>query len=260
MIIIFIIIFFWRRNIFMTTDEKAARLERHLLKTQFPKECEQLPFDALEPDELNVVNKCLLHQDLSDDEFSLLKMTLQKYRKYIRDYKPSETIEAMKTTVEIIRTEQELLDILDDESNKFLKVHLTYNGKVYELDFEILPVDDSRIVDYMQMNIDLFRDYNDDEKKIFMEAQQGGEITPEEQAIVEKMTMELNAIAGQEKAKMIDGFLASQLRLPDSSQEYSKREEFWKKFPFLEKWAIVQKVEDRLGLTERSDEQLFPAG
>lgn len=244
----------------MTTDEKAARLERHLLKTQFPKECEDLPLDALNPDELSVVNKCLLHQELSDDEFSLLKMTLQKYRKYIRDYQPSETVEAMKTTVEIIQTEQELLDILDDEANKFLKVHLTYNSKVYELDFEILPVNDSRIVDYMQMNIDLFRDYSEEETRIFVEAQQGGEITPEEQAIVEQMTVELNAVAGQEKAKMIDGFLASQLRLPNSSQDYNKREEFWKKFPFLEKWAIVQKVEDRLGLTEKSNEKLFPVG
>jgi len=244
----------------MVQDEKAARMEKYLLKTQFPEECQELPFDDLTQDELIVVNKCMGHQELTDDEFTLLKATLQRYRKYVREYKPNETVEAMKTTVEIIHTEQELLDILDDETNKFLKVHLTYNSKVYELDFEILPVDDSRIVDYMNMNIDLFRDYNDDEKKLFMEAQQGGEITPEEQAVVEKMTLELNAIAGQEKAKMIDGFLASQLRLPNSSQDYDKRLEFWKKFPFLEKWAIVEKVEDRLGLTEKSNEKLFPIG
>ena len=242
----------------MNTDEKAAKLERHLLQTQFPLECQELPLEALAPDELNVVNKCMLHQDVTDEEFTLLKMTLQKYRKYIREYRPSETVEAMKTTVEIIHTEQELLDILDSETNKFLKVHLTYNGKIYELDFEILPVDDSRIVDYMQMNIDLFRDYSEDETRIFINAQNGEEVTPEEQAIVDKMTRELNALAGQEKAKMTDGFLASQLRLPNSSQDYNKRLEFWKKFPFLEKWAIVQKVEDRLGLTEKSNEKLFP--
>ena len=75
---------------------------------------------------------------------------------------------------------------------------------------------------------------------------------------LEKMTKDLSALAGQEKAKLTDGFLASQLRLPNSSQDYAKRLEFWKKFPFLEKWAIVQKVEDRLGLTEKSNEQLFP--
>ena len=144
----------------MTKDKKAAKLEKHLLKTQFPKECEQLPLDALSDDEKIVVTKCMDHDDLTDDEFRLLKKTLQKYRKLVREYAPNETVEAMEKTVQIINTEQELLDILDDETNKFLKVHLTYNSQVYELDFEILPIDDSRVVDYLQMNVDLFKDYS----------------------------------------------------------------------------------------------------
>ena len=106
-----------------------------------------------------------------------------------------------------------------------------------------MPVDSSRISDYMEMNIDLFRDYSQ-----------------EEQAMVEKMTKEITAIAGEEKAKLIDGFLASQLRLPESSQDYNDRLFFWKKFPFMEKWAVTGKVEERLGLTETANEKLFPDG
>ena len=112
----------------------------------------------------------------------------------------------------------------------------------------------------MEMNIDLFKDYSEDEKQLFNKAQEGEELTPEEQAMVEKMTKDLNALAGQEKAKLIDGFLASQLRLPESSQDYNDRLFFWKKFPFLEKWAVVGKVEERLGLTETANEKLFPDG
>lgn len=242
----------------MNQDENAVMIENELLKTQFPLECEELPLESLNQEELIVVNKCMARQELSDEEFTLLKQTLQKYREAITKYRPTETLEAMEETVKIIRTEKELLDILDDETNKFLRVHLTYNGNIYEMDFEILPIDDSRIVDYMQMNIDIFKDYSKEETELFVKAQNNEEITPEEQAIVEKMTIELNAIAGQEKSKMVDGFLASQLRLPESSQDYSERLLFWKKFPFLEKWAIVTKVEDRLGLVERSNEELFP--
>ena len=242
----------------MNTDEKAARMEKHLLKTQFPMECEELPFDDLTKREQSVVTKCINHEDLTDKEFSLLKKTLQKYREHIRKHKPKETLDAMEKTVQIIQTEQDLLDILDDKTNKLLKVHLTYQGTIYELEFEILPVDDSRIVDYMQMNIDLFKDYSEQEKQLYLSAQQGQVITPEEQAIVNKMTEELNALAGKEKTKVIDGFLASQLRLSNSSQDYNKRLEFWNKFPFMEKWAIVSKVEERLGLTEKSNENLFP--
>ena len=242
----------------MNSQEKAEKMERHLLKTQFPMECQELPLEALSQEELVVVNKCMCYQELTDDEFTLLKATLQRYRGIINTYKPTETIEAMEKTVQIIRTEQDLIDILDNPSNKILKVNLTYDNQVYPLEFEILPVDDSRIVDYMQMNIDLFKDYNENEKQLFMKSQQGEELTPEEIAVVEKMNRELNEIASQEKTRLIDGFLASQLRLPESSQDYEKRKEFWNKFPFMEIWAIVQRVEEKLGLTEKSNEELFP--
>lgn len=245
----------------MNTDEKAAKMEKYLLKTQFPLECEELPLEALTQEERIVVFKCMDHMELTDDEFTLLKKTLQKYREYITKYRPTETVQAMEDTVQIIRTEKEFLDILTDESNKMLRVHLTYQGQVYEFNFEILPVDDSRIVDYMEMNIDLFKDYNEEEIGLFNKAQdEEQELTPEEQAMVEKMTKEINALAGQEKAKLIEGFLASQLRLPESSQDYNDRLQFWKKFPFLEKWAVVGKVEERLGLTQTANEKLFPDG
>lgn len=244
----------------MNPDEKAAKMEKHLLKTQYPLECEELPLEALTQEERIVVFKCMDHVELTDDEFTLLKKTLQKYRKYITKYRPTETIEAMENTVRIINTEKEFLDILNDESNKMLRVHLTYRGQVYEFNFEILPVDSSRISDYMEMNIDLFRDYSQEEQDIFKKAQDGEEITPEEQAMVEKMTKEITAIAGEEKAKIVDGFLASQLRLPESSQDYNDRLFFWKKFPFMEKWAVTGKVEERLGLTETANEKLFPDG
>lgn len=245
----------------MNPDEKAAMVEKELLKTQFPLECEELPLESLTQEERIVVIKCMDHMALTDDEFVLLKATLEKYREYITKYRPTETVEAMENTVQIINTEQEFLDILNDESNKMLRVHLTYQGQVYEFNFEILPVDDSRIVDYMEMNIDLFKDYSNEEKQLFTKAQENKEeLSSEEQAIIEKMTKEINAMAGQEKAKLIDGFLASQLRLPKSSQNYNDRLVFWKKFPFLEKWAVVGKVEDRLGLTETANEKLFPDG
>ena len=93
----------------MNPNEKAAKLERHLLKTQFPLECQELPFNALTQDELIVVNKCMSQQDLTDDEFTLLKATLQKYRKYITQYQPSETIEAMEKTVELL--DKSLIDL-----------------------------------------------------------------------------------------------------------------------------------------------------
>ena len=240
-------------------DEKAARMEQHLLKTQFPLECEEIPLEALTHEEQIVVIKCMDHVDLTDDEFALLKKTLQRFRKAINEYRPAETVDAFEKTIQIINTEQELLDILDNPRNKYLKVNLSYEGQIYRLEFEILPVDDSRVVDYMQMNIDLFKDYSQDERDLFARSQSDPEsLTAEEKIIVEKLTQEITMLASQERSKLIDGFLASQLRLPQSDQDYEKRLEFWNKFPFMEKWAIVNRVEDKLGLTEKSNEELFP--
>lgn len=243
----------------MDSQEKAQKMEKYLLETQFPMECEEIPLDSLTNEEQMVVIKCKNHDNLTDEEFTLLKKTLVRYRGAINKHKPTETIDAMGKTIEIIGTEQELLNILDDPLYKKLTVDLPLNGKKYRMTFEILPIDDSRVVDYLQMNIDLFKDYSNTEKELFMKAQGGEIITPEEQAIVDKMTKELNAMAGQEKSKMIDGFLAAQLRLSNSSQDYDKREEFWAKFPFMAKYAIVTEVENRLGLTELSNEKLFPS-
>ena len=56
----------------MAKDKKAEKMEKHLLKTQFPKECEELPFDKLDAEEQEVVTTCINHEELSEDEFSLL--------------------------------------------------------------------------------------------------------------------------------------------------------------------------------------------
>ena len=162
----------------MTNQDNATRLEKHLLKTQFPFECKELPLEQLNHDELKVVSKCISQEDLTDEEFVLLKKTLQRYREAINKHKPTQTIESVKQTVQIIRTEQDLLDILDNPINKTLKVNLPYGGQKYPMEFEILPVDDSRIVDYMQMNIDLFKDYNEDERQLFMKSQNGEKLSP----------------------------------------------------------------------------------
>ena len=83
-------------------------------------------------------------------------------------------------------------------------------------------------------------------------------MTPEEQSIVDKMMKEINEKAGEDRIRTMNEFLASQLRLPNSTEDIEKRKEFWAKFPFVTKSSIMLKVEDLLGLSEVSNEQLFP--
>ena len=207
----------------------TKKVEKQLLKTQFPKECEQIPIDTLEEEEKKVVNKCLNHEEFTDEEFKLLKKTLVKYRKYIEKYDVEETIESTEKAKDLILTEKDWLNLVD-----------------------------SRVVSALQTHINVFKDYNQKELTLFKQAEQGKTMTPEEQAIVDKMMREINEKAGEDRIKSMNEFLAAQLKLPQSTENIETRKEFWAKFPFVTKSAIMLKVEDRLGLGEISNEQLFP--
>ena len=142
----------------------------------------------------------------------------------------------------MITTEQEWLDLLNDEDVWTLRVNVPFNSKWYPMKFEILPLDDSSIVETLQLHVDLFKDYSRDEIILWNKSQQGQIITPEEQQIVEKMAKEIESKNSEERITSMNNFLASQLRLPNSSSDFNKRLEFWEKFPFVTKSAIMSSV------------------
>ena len=242
----------------MNADERKDKIERYLLENQYPFECSEIPLEELSEDERNVVIKCMEHIELTDEEFKLLKATLQRYREAINKYKPSETLDAVEKVEQMIVTEEEWLNIVNDESIRRLKVNVPFNEKWYPMEFEILPLDDSRVFNTLQTHLDLFNDYSKDEVKIWNKAQAGHAISPEEQKIADKITMEINEKQSENRIESINTFLAAQLRLPESNSDMDVRKEFWEKFPFITKAAIMTKVEDKLGLSEQSDEKLFP--
>jgi len=242
----------------MNEDAKAAMVEQELLKVQFPLECEEIPLESLTPEERKVVIKCMDRMTLTDEEFTLLKATLEKYRGAITKYRPTETLEALEKTENMILTESDWLNIVNDKSNRILKVNVPYNSQWYPMEFEILPLDDSRVVTTLQTHIELFKDYSKEEMKVWSKAQQGQTISPEEKQIVDRMTKEIEDKNSEDRISSMNNFLAAQLRLPNSASDFQVRLEFWEKFPFITKAAIMAKVEDRLGLTDQDSEKLFP--
>ena len=72
------------------------------------------------------------------------------------------------------------------------------------------------------------------------------------------MTKDIENKASEDRIETMNHFLASQLKLENSNTSFEKRKEFWTKFPFMTKSAIMIKVEEMLGLTEQSNEKLFP--
>lgn len=240
------------------TKTELKALEKDLYYTTFRKEAEQIPLERLPTDEQLVLLKCIQGEEPTNEEFAKLKQVLVRYREHIQKYKPTETIENAEQVVRIIKTEQELLDILDNPQRRKLLVHLPIDGQIYEMDFEIRPLDDSKAIRSLQVHLDLFKDYTPEEAQLYSKAQSGTTLTKEEQHIVDRITEELNEKANEQQDEIILTFLANQLRLPDSTDNYEKRKEFWRKFPFNAKFSVWSQVQDRLGLTEETNEKLFP--
>lgn len=240
------------------TKEQLKSLEKDLYKTTFRKEAEQIPYERLPADEQLVILKCIQGEEPTEEEFTKLKEILVRYREHIQHYKPQETIENAEQVVQIIKTEQELLDILDNPKRRRLLVHLPLDGQIYEMDFEIKQLEDSRAIQSLQVHLDIFKDYTDEEAKLYAKSQGGAKLTKEEQHIVDRITQELNDKANAQQDEIILTFLANQLRLPNSTDDYEKRKEFWRKFPFNAKFSVWLQIQDRLGLTEEANEKLFP--
>lgn len=247
-----------KKNKPVTTPSQLKSLEKDLYNTTFRKEAEQIPIERLPTDEQLVILKCIQGEEPTEEEFTKLKEILVRYREHIQHYKPQETLENAEQVVQIIKTEQELLDILDNPKRRRLLVHLPVDGQIYEMDFEIKPLEDSKAIRSLQVHLDLFKDYSDEEAMLYAKAQQGQRLTREEQHIVDKITEDLNEKANEQQDEIILTFLANQLRLPNSSDDYEKRKEFWRKFPFNAKFSVWSQIQDRLGLTEEDNRKLFP--
>lgn len=238
-------------------DIDIKSIERSLLKDKFPKEAEQLiGVDGLSDYETKLLNKCINHNPIDDVEFRDLKKLLNDYRPYLEKYKPGETLEAVDKTKRIIQTEQDFLDLVDNTNNE-LHINIPFQGELYPVDLEVLPVDDSRMIKQLSRHVDLFKGLEPEDIILFNEAQQGKELDDKEQAIVDKLTREIEERASESRIEEANELLASQTRIKGSDADYNTRLRFWEKFNFAAKFAISFRVEEILGLNDNVTEQLF---
>jgi len=238
-------------------DIDVKSIERSLLKDKFPKEAEQIiGVDGLSNYETKLLNKCINHNPINDSEFKDLKKLLNDYRPYLEKYKPGETLEAVDKTKRIIQTEQDFLDLVDNTHNE-LHINIPFQGELYPVDLEVLPLDDSRMIKTLSNHVDLFKGLEPEDIILFNEAQQGKELDDKEQAIVDKLTREIEERASESRIEEANELLASQTRIKGSNADYNTRLRFWEKFNFAAKFAISFRVEEILGLNDNVTEQLF---
>lgn len=252
-------------NKVIPTDATIA-LEKQLLKTTWVKEAELIltyvPSEDLTKSQKNLLTKCIDKEEFTDKQFSDLKLILNKYRLLLQKLKPDETLENVEEVIELVQTEQEFLELMDSDEEKFLTVNLPYKNRLLEFTFEVLPIKDSRIVESLELHIDIFQDFDIDDATTYSTAMNKPveELSEEEQHIIQKMNKLIQDKLSTQKIHAVNVFLANQLRIKGSDADLDVRLRFWDKFHFNAKFSVFLAVQNRLGLNEISNQKLFPLG
>ena len=242
--------------------ESVKTLEKTLLTTSWVKEAELIqefvPEDDLTKNQQKLLQKCINREDFTDKQLMDLKLVLNKYRKILQKLKPQETVDSVDKAVQMMNTEKDFINMMSTDEQKKLLVHIkTYDG-LKGFDFIVHPVNDSRVIETLEMQVDLFRDYTVEEQLIYSKASMGQDLTPDEERIYNKMNQEIIEKQSNERIRSINSFLANQLTLEGSDATLEDRIRFWELFPFNSKVGVFIRVQDMLGLSETKNSELFP--
>lgn len=244
--------------------EDINNLESRLLKTVWVDESNEIlefvPDEDLTRTQVKVLTKCVNHEELTDKQLAELKKVLQKYRPTLQKINPTETLETFEDAVQMMTTEDEFIALMQADEQRLLRVNLDVNGKKVGFTFEVLPLNDSRVVEGLELNIDLFRDYGADEINTYNKFAKGEEINDAEAKIIGEMNRKIMEKQSSKKIKAMDNFLAYQLKIKGSDASVDERLTFWKYFPFNAKASVFLRVQEMLGMTEQSNKELFPVG
>ena len=247
-----------------TRSDSVLALERELLRTSWVKEAELIrdfvPSEDLTKTQQKLIQKCIDKEEFTDKQLSELKLILNKYRKILLKLKPDEAVKQVTDAVEMMESEKDFINLMTMDNDLRLLVHINTPKGKKGFDFIIEPLNDSRVIDSLEMQVDLFRDYSQEEQLIYGKGTMGTEtLTPTEQRIYDKMNQEIASKQSHERIHTINKFLANQLRLEHTDTTFEERIKFWEIFPFNSKVAVFIRVQDMLGLSEAKNSELFPS-
>lgn len=233
-------------------------VEEFWVENVLPHKVETLPYEKLTQKEQNIINKIRNNKTLTDDELTTIKQTTADYGEALEKYDAEKTIEAYEEFQDNITTEQELLELVDQQNKpQELLMNCHFNEGVKKVKFTIYPIDDSRAVQMTQLHANIYQDLTPEENKTLIKQQKGEKLTKAEEDVIEHINNRVMESSMEDRMKQINFLLANQVT-PPSNGTVNDKIKFWEKFPFNDKMSLYLKIEDKLGLTEHFDDELFP--
>jgi hypothetical protein len=242
-------------------DESGIQGAREILyKTTWRTEALQIPIESItDPQERQVIQKCINQETATDQEITILEKTLNRYRSAIQEQKPMETIENYEENVQYVEDEKAFLQILEDEE-KDLDFTIYYplnNGKEVRLDLIVKPITDAQAVLEVAENLNVFQDYTEEETRAFLDYQEGKAQTPEEMAIAKEIQFKL---AKENSNKVKDAaieFLAKQTSFKNTTSSYCSMKKMYSKMNVAILLLIFNKVKTLSHIDDLEVDRIF---
>lgn len=240
--------------------EEFKEMDKRLLQTRYPLECEKLPIETLDPKEQIIVNKCINHDELTFNEFQVLRQVLQDYRQYFNKYDKEESMKIVEDNIRIIKSEKELLKLIDEQENYRIKMRYRVGGETLILSLRVNPLSDSQAIAEMETHAKLFREMDIQERILLDKSNRDVLLSPEEEKMIQSLNkkIEEKTYNGEKVVQGWNEFLARQVVFEEAdNMTYNERLKFWEKIKPTYKLSLYNKVRDILNITEITDEDLF---
>ena len=230
-----------------------------LLRTTWRTEAQQIPLDNLAPCQQKVVQKCIQMEPMTDEEIHQLEVVLHQYRDAIYEQRPIDTIETYHDNIEYIEDEHAFLELLDKDAEvqTLTMYYPLMDGREARLDLTVKPVTNAKAVMDVGENLDLFKDYTQDEIQTFNDYQAGKEQTPEERQLAEKIQMEIATVNADRIKDVAVEFLSLQTTFKGKDSSYDDMKTIYERMQVGYLLLLFARVKDMTHLDDVDTEKIF---
>lgn len=244
------------------TDIDKKLIDEQQLKNRWPEECLRLPLDYLKPEEKQLAERCINHEQLTEEEIKELKQLLANYRPLIGKYDTVKLEENIDNNIQIIDSSLELLELLDDPDRYRFDMHVKIKGKLFRLRFRMKPLSDNDYMELLNAQTRIFKDLNKSEKIVYSKASNEMPLSPEEEKMVKNIEDKIVEKLGDvdKNNDHVTSFLIDNVELlNDSNLNKTQRKKFWQTMDLGSRVLIYNKCKEIANIDENLEVELFPS-
>ena len=233
-------------------------IQKELLKKEWIIEARQIPKEALNLGDATIIDKTIKKEQLTPDELTRLKELLDQYRPALTKLQPEDTLENLKDNIEIVEDEKEFLRLVSEyDTVQTIPFNYKLQGKTIHMTFDVLPITDSISVGQFAENLAFFKDFTEEETRVYDKIQEGQTLSREEMIIQNSLNKKIEKATQENQKEIIVEFLAMQLRFHNKNTSYEEMKEVFNHMHYGYLALLFNKVQEISNLGDVQVENVF---